>query len=172
MYPNNNQRALVGLHTHTHIHTVSYNVKFPDTKLTCLMTSLRPGQSPPQVIIAALTSSGLKYIFSLGPARWILMIPSHHYITNQQCKHTQIQTQTNSKTLPLLNPRTVRINALCSSRSWWGITNNLNSKQPKSQNLTNLRKKKQKSKSKSKNWTLRRTLSLLLMYPCQASSEG
>lgn len=36
---------------------------------TCLMTSLRPGQSPPQVTMAALTSSGLKYISSRGPAR-------------------------------------------------------------------------------------------------------
>lgn len=41
-------------------------------KLTCLMTSLRPGQRPPHVTIAAFTSSGLKYIFSRGPARWTL----------------------------------------------------------------------------------------------------
>lgn len=50
--------------------------------MTCLMTSLRPGQRPPQVTIAALTSSGLKYIFSRGPARWTLKsydyTPSHY----------------------------------------------------------------------------------------------
>jgi hypothetical protein len=33
------------------------------------MTSLIPGHNPPHVTIAACTSSGAKYTFSLGPAR-------------------------------------------------------------------------------------------------------
>jgi hypothetical protein len=33
------------------------------------MTSLIPGHNPPHVTIAAWTSSGAKYTFSLGPAR-------------------------------------------------------------------------------------------------------
>jgi len=44
-------------------------VAFEHHSPTCLMTSFRPGQSPPQVTMAAFTSSGLKYISSRGPAR-------------------------------------------------------------------------------------------------------
>jgi hypothetical protein len=36
---------------------------------TSRMTVLRPGQSPPHVTMAALTSSGLKWMISRGPAR-------------------------------------------------------------------------------------------------------
>lgn len=52
-------------------------------EMTCLMTSLRPGHSPPHVTIAAFTSSGLKYIFSRGPARWTLEIFNTIFIRNR-----------------------------------------------------------------------------------------
>lgn len=58
---------------------------------TCRMTSLRPGQSPPQVTIPAFTYWGSKYICLRGPARCTLEKITFGYRSEKHCHNSTFE---------------------------------------------------------------------------------